>query len=74
MEKEEGIKALEQIIQASFSSEDKQENLICELKEIYTTRGIVPAKGILAICQSEGDLAVSDETGNLIRTVVFNFV
>ncbi|WP_139117422.1 hypothetical protein [Endozoicomonas atrinae] len=59
MDKEKGIQALEEIIKASFFSEEKQEQLIIELRDIYATRGIVSAKGILATCQSQGDKALS---------------
>ena len=73
MKNEEGINALETIIDASISNTKKQDELKADLLRIYNDRGEIAAKGLLAECQRFGDKEVSEEIGKLIKDVYFNF-
>ncbi len=71
IEPKEALIALERIIEASISDIKKQQELKTSLHEVYKTRNIIPAKGILADCHKYGDKELSTEIGELIKDVFF---
>lgn len=73
MTREEGIEALERIVEVSISNPAIRRRTLADLSELKSIRGHLPAKGILADILSNSDLEISEETGLLIKEVHYNF-
>ncbi len=70
---EEGINALNKIIDASISDAAKRTELKNFLMEVYKEDGEIVVKGILYDCNKYGDKEISKEISDLIKEVFFNF-